>query len=306
MLKNLKDTQIKLKRLYFRFKMMQLFKKLPYLLWLSLIIVSCQNLTNPDAEPIAKAYDKYLYLSDLEGVVPKNTHGNDSISIVKSFIDQWQLEQVIQHQAEDNVIIDNKSIETQLATYKRSLIRFEYEQELIRQKLDTLVKDNEIQQYYDLHEENFQLKKPILKVSYIKLPQNAPKISMVKKLFSSKNMRDIDLLEKYCFKYSPNFSLLDTAWHYIDELEKTLPMAKISESDYNNLNRIFEVSENNALYLIVLRDSKFRDSRSPLVFEKDNIKNLILNQRKLTLISQMEKEVFKEAQMNNELEIYDK
>ncbi len=62
----------------------------------------------------------------------------------------------------------------------------------------------------------------------------------------------------------------------------------------------------NTLYLVILRDSKFRDSLSPLAFEKDNIKNLIINQRKLALINQMEKEVFKEAQKNNELEIYDK
>jgi hypothetical protein len=55
-----------------------------------------------------------------------------------------------------------------------------------------------------------------------------------------------------------------------------------------------------------LRDSKYKDSLSPLAFEKDNIKNLIINQRKLTLINQMEKSVFEEAQRNNELEVYDK
>jgi hypothetical protein len=286
--------------------MMQLFRNLTWFFTLSLAIISCNNFGNSEDKPIAKAYDNYLYLNDLEGLVPKNTHGNDSIAIVKAFIDQWLHEQVIQHQAENNVNIDNKSIESRLATYKSSLIRFEYEQELIRQKLDTLVTDQEVDKFYKANQDNFQLKKPILKVSYIKLPENAPKVSMVKKLFSSKDMRDIDLLEKYCFKYSPNFSLLDTAWHYTDELEKTLPISKISESNYDNLNRIFEISDNNALYLIILRDSKFRDSLSPIAFEKENIKNLILNQRKLALINQMEKEVFSAAQKNNELEIYDK
>lgn len=284
--------------------MMQLIKKSFYALLWCLLIISCNN-TNED-QPIAKAFDKYLYLKDLDGVVPKNTHGNDSIAIVKAFIDQWQHEQVIQHQAEENVNIDNGTIQNQLEVYKRSLIRFQYEQELIKQKLDTLVTDKEIQTYYENNKENFQLKKPILKASYIKLPDNAPKISMVKKLFASKDMRDIDLLEKYCFKYSPNFSLMDTTWHYTEELEKIFPISRISENNYNNLNRIFEISDNNTLYLIILRDSKFRDSLSPIAFERENIKNLILNQRKLALINQMEKEVFEEAQKNNELETYDK
>jgi hypothetical protein len=276
------------------------------IIFISFTAISCNWLGKEEEKPIAKAYEKFLYLKDLEGVVPKNVHGNDSAAMVLAFIDQWQHEQVIQHQAETNVNIDNQKIQNQLETYRRSLIRFQYEQSLIQQKLDTVVTDQDVQQYYQDNEENFQLKKTILKVAYIKLSENAPKISMVKKLFGSKDLRDADLLEKYCFKYSPNFSLMDTAWHYSEELEQIFPVSKIGESNFNNLNRIFEISENNTLYLIILRGSKFRDSLSPLVFEKDNIKNLILNQRKLALINQMEKEVFDGEQKNNELEIYDK
>lgn len=280
-------------------------KYFPLLFFIFSFAVSC-NLFDNDEQPIAKAFDKFLYLKDLDGVVPKNVHGNDSAAMVLAFIDQWQHEQVIQHQAETNVDIDYNAIQNQIEAYKKSLIRFQYEQLLIQQKLDTLVTDAAILNYYQTNQDNFQLKKPILKVSYVKLPQQAPKIKMVKKLFASSDMRDLDLLEKYCFKYSPNFSLLDTVWHYPEELAQIFPIEKIGENNYNNLNRIFEISENNTLYLVILRDSKFRDSLSPLAFEKDNIKNLIINQRKLALINQMEKEVFKEAQKNNELEIYDK
>nr|MBC7613775.1 hypothetical protein [Pseudopedobacter sp.] len=285
--------------------MMQKYRLLFSIFFLGLGLVSC-NSFNQTEEPIAKAYDKYLYPKDLEGVVSKNTHGNDSLSVVKAFIDQWLHEQVMQHQAEENVNIDDKYIQTQLENYKKSLIRFQYEQELIKQKLDTVVSGREIKAFYAANQDNFQLKKPILKVSYIKLPKDAPKVNMVKKLFTSRNMRDQDLLEKYCFKYSPTFSLMDTIWHYTDELEKIFPISKIGENNYDNLNRIFQISENNTLYLIILRDSKFRDSLSPLGFEKENIKNLILNQRKLALINSMEMSVFNEAQKNNELEIYDK
>jgi hypothetical protein len=285
---------------------MNLIKPFLLLTIIASIVVSCNLIGKDEEKPIAKAYDKFLYLKDLEGVVPKNIHGDDSAAMILAFIDQWQHEQVIQHQAETNVNIDNQAIQNQLETYRKSLVRFEYEQSLIQQKLDTLVSDKEIQEYYQANQDNFQLKKTILKASYIKLPESAPKIAMVKKLFASKDMRDVDLLEKYCFKYSPNFSLMDTTWHYTEELAQIFPISKIGESNFNNLNRIFEISENNTLYLIILRGSKFRDSLSPLVFEKENIRNLILNQRKLALISQMEKEVFDEAQKNNQLEIYDK
>ncbi len=277
-----------------------------FCLAISVAFASCGKFTSNEEQPIARAYDKYLYAKDIEGIVPPNIHGNDSIAIVRGFIDQWQHDMVLQHQAEENIQVDEKYIQEQLENYRKSLIRFQYEQELINQKLDTTVTEEEIAKYYEEHKKNFQLKKPILKVSYIKLSDKAPKIDMVKKLFTSKDVRDRDLLEKYCFKYSPAFSLMDTSWHYIDELEKTLPISKIGSYNYETLNRIFQISENNTLYLLILRGSKFRDSLSPLAFEKENIKNLILNQRKLKLISQMEREVFQEAQKNNELEVYKK
>lgn len=267
---------------------------------------SCEWLTNKGEEPIARAFDKYLYGKDLKGAVPAGVHGNDSIAIVRSFIDQWQQEMVMQNRAEKNIVIDEAYIQEQLDNYRKSLIRFQYEQELVQQKLDTVITNQEIEDYYENNKENFQLKKPILKVSYIKLPADAPKVAIVKQLFLSKDIRDRDLLEKYCFKYSNAFSLADTSWHYIDELVKTLPIERLGTHNLETLNRVFQISENNTLYLLILRDSKFRDSLSPLAFERENIKNLLLNQRKLKLISEMEKAIFLEAQNNNELEVYNR
>ncbi|ADY53974.1 hypothetical protein Pedsa_3440 [Pseudopedobacter saltans DSM 12145] len=283
--------------------MRRMFDKLFLLFGISLAISSCRFFDKKD-EPIARAFDEYLYKKDVAGIVPHNVHGNDSIAIVKAFIDQWQQNIVLLKKAERNVSLDERSIQEQLETYKRTLIRYQYEQELIQQKLDTIVSEKEIEEYYNQHKDIFLLKKPILKISYIKLPEGAPKVEMVKKLFVSKDVSDRDLLEKYCFKYSPSFSLLDTNWHYIDDLSKSLPLNQLGEHNFQTLNRIFQISENNTLYLLILRDSKFRDSLSPLTFEKENIRNMILNHRKLKLISQMEREVFLEAQKNNELEVY--
>lgn len=276
------------------------------LLIFSISLSACNWFTTTNEKPIARAYDKYLYAKDLEGIIPPDIGGADSLAIVKGYIDQWQHELTMQHQAEENITVDDAFIQKQLDEYRKSLIRFQYEQELIHQKLDTVIKPQEIEEYYLKNKENFQLKKPILKFSYIKLPENAPKIDMVKKLFLSKDMRDRDLLEKYCFKYSPNFSLLDTNWYYVEDLKKIVPIEKLNEYSLDNLHRILQISENNTLYLLILQDYKYRDSLSPLAFEKENIRNLILNQRKLRLISEMEKAVFLEAQKRNELEVYNK
>jgi hypothetical protein len=38
---------------------------------------------------VARVFDSYLYMDDLQGVVQKNTPTNDSIDIVHSYINNW-------------------------------------------------------------------------------------------------------------------------------------------------------------------------------------------------------------------------
>ena len=52
---------------------------------------------------VAECYGKYLYESDLEGIVPKGASIMDSIQRVSTFIDSWVKRQVLLHQAENNL-----------------------------------------------------------------------------------------------------------------------------------------------------------------------------------------------------------
>ena len=61
-----------------------------------------------------------------------------------------------------------------------SLITYIYEKELINQKLDTIVSETEIAEYYTNHPQNFLLKDNIIKVVYVKVAKNAPKIDKLK------------------------------------------------------------------------------------------------------------------------------
>ena len=65
-----------------------------------------------------------------------------------------------------------------------------------------------------------------------------------------------------------------------------------------------EMTENNKIYLIILHDSKFKDSRSPLSIERENIRNLIINRRKIALINKEEQELINEARNQNKIEVY--
>ncbi len=268
---------------------------------LSFLFTACHH---GSPQPVARSYDKYLYPEDLQGVVPVGVTGDDSAQLVQAYIEQWLRQHALLHHAQRNIDINTARLDRQVEEYKNGLIVYEYEQALVSQRLDTVITDEEIDEYYRLRQELFLLKQPIFKVSYIQLSKDAPALNRVKRWFLSTDFKDRDLLEKYCAMYSPQYAFHDTSWHYVDELARRIPLSKISEDNYNQTGRIFEIIENNELYLIILHDSKLRDTRSPLPLVYSNIRNLILNKRKIDLIDQMQRSIVDDARKKNNIEIY--
>src|SRR5690606_15176602 len=265
------------------------------------LLVACRR---EKPKPLARSFDQFLYPEDLQGVVPAGVTGNDSIQLAKAYIEQWLRQHALLYHAQRNITINTARLEAQVEEYKNGLIVYEYEQALVNQKLDTVVTEKEVHDYYAGRQELFLLKQPILKASYIHLSTDAPELERVKRLFRSSAFEDQDILEKYCARYATTYSLRDTSWQYADELSKKIPLSRVGEENYSRTGRIFEIIENNELYLIILHDSKFRDTRSPISLVYGNIRNLILNKRKIDLVDQMQKSIVADARKKNNIEIY--
>ena len=190
-------------------------------------------------------FDKYLYESDIQQIVPKNVKGKDSVELVKNYVDNWIRQNLLLHKAEQNLNAEalSISIEKQLQDYRTSLITFAYEKELIRQKLDTNVSEAEIEDYYVKNPQNFQLKNNIIKVLYVKVNKSAPKLSKVREWCQSEKPQDRKLLEDYCYQFAENFYLDDSSWFLFDDLLKEIPIEAYDKEQFLQNNRWIEVKD---------------------------------------------------------------
>jgi len=254
-------------------------------------------------KPIARVFDKELMPSDLINIVPKGTSKNDSIEIVKAYVENWVKQEVILKQAINNANLDQAVIDLQLANYKNSLVIYTYEEQLVAQKLDTTVSEKELLSFYNTNKDNFELKKSIVKASYIKLPKNAAQLTLVKKWFKSARPRDKADLETYCMQFASDYLFADTAWQYLDDLQSKIPLGKFSEDAILQAGKRLEFSDANFIYLVFIKDFMYREETSPLSFEIDNIRNSIINKRKLVLINSMEQGVYQKAIADKDIEI---
>lgn len=279
---------------------------LPYriiVLCIITLICACKS-GSKNADAVARVYDDYLYKSDLIGIVPSGTSSKDSTEIVNRYIQNWVKQKLVIHSAEENLAASQKDFEKQLDDYRNSLIVYSYEKELIRQKMDTTVTDAEINTYYKLNQNDFLLKDNIVKVRYIKLPANSSNNNLIKNYYLSETEAGKEKLEDLCKKYAVNYYLDDTTWLYFTDLLKEIPIRTYNQEDYLRNHRSVEVEDSLYSYYVYFKGFQIKESVSPLSFESDNVRKIILNKRKLKLIKDMQEATYNEALQNNDIEIY--
>jgi hypothetical protein len=253
---------------------------------------------------IARANTSYLYEDDVKDLVPFGTDKKDSIELIKKYIDNWIHETLVIQKAENNLTEDKKNVEKQLQDYRNSLITFAYEKELVSQKLDTLITETEIEEYYNNNKANFELKDNIIKVIYVKVNKTAPEMKKLQSWYKSEDPKDKELLTSYCHQFAANYYLDDSTWLFFDDLLKEIPIQTYNKELFLQNNRLVEVSDSLYNYFVNIKGFKIRNSLSPISFEKENIKNIILNKRKLQLITKMKEDVYNDAVNQNKIEIY--
>lgn len=270
-----------------------------------LALLSC-NLFQSDEKQnaIARVHNKYLFVSDIEGIVPQNTLPEDSILIVNSYIDNWVKDNLILEKAELNLTEEQVNFEKQLEDYRNSLVIYTYEKELIRQNIDTIVSKKEIQDYYETHKQSFELKDNIVKVRYIKVAKNAPLIKKLRKIYNSTKEKEIEALKEYSHQYAEKFYLDDNKWILLDDLVKETPIEISDPASFLKNIKHIELEDSLSRYFVKINEYKLKDNISPLSFEAKNIKNIIINKRKLKLINDVKNDLFTEALNKKYFEIY--
>lgn len=258
----------------------------------------------PGERPVARVYDRKLYLGDFSAAIPRQLAGKDSLAFVNTYVEQWILGELLKQQAEKNLAAEQKDIEKEIEEYRKNLLVYRYETELVKQKLDTAVSEAEIEEYYKAHAQNFMLRDNIVKVTYAKVSVKAPNPEKVKKWYASAEAKDMENLRTYCIQYADNFFLDDNTWLMLDDVMREIPLRDYNPELLLRTTRRIELSDSLYYYFLFIRDFKIKDMPSPLSFESDNIRQVIINKRKLKLIEEMKQSLYAQAKENGIFEIY--
>ena len=256
--------------------------------------------------PVARVYENYLYEQDLEGIVDENATPEDSASLVGRYVDTWVKKQLLLAEAASQMDIDEAELERKILDYRYALIVYEFEKNYVAQEIDNDVDEDEIEEYYQAHQENFELKQNIIKGVYAKVPQEAPRVGRLRKLFQGELDDDArEEIRSYCLSFASAYSLDDSTWYNFEEIIANTPLVSIpNKVQFLQKNEFIETSDDIYVYFVKVQDYKISDQISPLEFVKDDIVKIITNQRKVALTQQLEEDIYRDAKKNNEFEVY--
>ena len=270
-----------------------------------LLLAGCDYFKKNSNEVIvAECYGKYLYGSDLKDIVPEGTSIMDSIQRVSTFIDSWIKRQVLIHQAENNLNMEALDLKRQIDEYRNSLVIYEYESQLINQRLDTIVSEDEITEYYEQNKKDFQLRNTMVKVAYVILDEDSKQKAMFKKLLSDRDtllLQNIDIQANY---YAVKSYVDVDHWMRLDDLTSIIPIEIFNAESFLKKNKFVSFDMNEYTYMVRFVEYLLEESTSPLEMVHDNIKSVILEHRKQAMLEKMRTSIYNKARKEHAFEVY--
>lgn len=270
-------------------------------------LMACKpSLNGPDDVVLARVKDKYFTYSDIKSYIAPGTNPADSLQMVQGFVNAWVRNEILVQHAENNLPDSLKDFSKQMNEYRNSLLLFHFKKLYVSQELDTVISENEIEEYYQQHLTDFELKENIVQFSFIQMDENSKKLDKARSLF--RNLGDSKILklevEKFCLENGIDFYTDDEKWIRFADLLVKIPINTYNETVFLRNNRFIELKDSPNVYFVYIKDYKIKEEISPIEFQHQNIEKIIINKRKLLLVEQMENALFEKALKQKNFEIY--
>ena len=124
------------------------------LLGIVVTVSGCRYLgRSTDEKYVAKVDDKIYLLKDLQSQLPTGMTKPDSLARVNDILTRWIKKELLLKMAEANLDEGQKDLTRELEEYRNALLIHRYQQQLLSQKLDTVLTETDIRHYYDIHPE---------------------------------------------------------------------------------------------------------------------------------------------------------
>jgi len=271
-----------------------------------LIFQSCDYFTIKDKsnDVVARVNTTYLYKNDLKNLLSKGTSPQDSVLIINNYINNWIEQQLLLSKAQLNLENKSAQFERLVKKYKEDLYINSYKEAVVSEYLNTEINDEDIEKFYLENSENFKINEELLKLKYIKIRKDIYDKKMLIKLFKSSKKEDLKSLKSNELSLTAHH-LNDSIWiKYSDFLNEVSLFKTVDREKMLKKDVFIQKEDSLSLYLVTIKEVLRRNEIAPKSYITPTIKQMILHQRKLLLLKNIEETLIEDARKNKQFEIY--
>ena len=277
------------------------------LLTLSVSLFACKKAIQTDEpDALVKVNDRILTRNEVESLIPKGTTSADSLLLAESYIKKWVKDELVLKIAQRNLGSDKETIDKLVDAYRRSLLRYRYQEKLIQEKLSDEIQESDVLTYYDTNKEKFVLDKNLIKGLFLKVPADAPNLSEVKTWYKSGNVASLEKIEKYSIQNAAIYEYFFDKWVDFDEIRNNIPNQISNPESFLRTFKTLEVTDSSYCYLLNIRQVLLKGQVEPFEYAEPRIREILINQRKLDFIKEFEEELYNDALDGGDVIFYSK
>ena len=283
---------------------LQVMTKIVSILTLLLTLSSCNFISSfiHDDEVVARVGNEKLYLSELSSYIPDTVSPEDSTNLAMQYITSWARDLLYLNLAENQLSKAEQDVSSELEDYRRSLLRYRYEQLYVNDRLDTLITDAQIESYYKEHEDYFKLQRPILKVRFLDIMSDSPNAELIIRCMSSDDYSEVLAADSLAYQ---------SALRYFDKSDVWMDAAVLARefsTDYVTMlaslsDSFIRIEQDGRLRIAFVLDIR-RSGIAPVEYASAQIRDNILSDRKHRLLKSLEQDLLKDALEKKKLVIY--
>ncbi|MEM9647261.1 MAG: peptidyl-prolyl cis-trans isomerase [Bacteroidota bacterium] len=274
-----------------------------------MLLTSCDSLFREkvEKEPLARVGEQFLYKEDIAPLIRPDMTEQDSTLFVINYINNWASKQLLLSKSRINLPEEKLAeFDRLVADYKADLYTRAYVEALVFKEQDTAISTTQLRQYYEKEKENFILNEKLVQLRFIGMPtQFLDKDEVVSRM---KNWEDAD--RNYLDSIAMQFKKIhfnDSIWVSTSRvMEEIPPLNPLNEEDYLKKSQFFEIQDSLEVYLGKVTDVLEINDIAPFEYIAPDIKQLILNRRRMDYVRKLETEIIDEAIQKNEFEVYGK
>ena len=257
-----------------------------------------------DDQPVAKVGREKLYRSEVKSMIPDMISPEDSAGIAEKYIRLWAMDRLYMKVAEEQLSKSEIDVSDELESYRRSLVRYRYEQRYLNDRLDTLITDAQIREYYLANQEDFELSRPLLKLRFVDVMKDSPDKDEILRLMSSDEYDELELADSLAGKSALRYFDNSDSWMDAGELSRYFGVTVEEMLDAMDEDMIVIEPEGRGDILAAYVCDMINSGTAPLEYCSPAIRDIILSNRKHELMASLERDLLEGALDSKQLVIY--